>query len=202
MEIIKAPVNESLNGYSNMKCSCGKVVTFDKSFESHFSNCSSFQLQFGELLNALINTIKKIKDKNDYNLIKYMFHVQKFQIRKVLKQVKTKENPYSLSTIISVPEHKYEEEKIRKTITSVKEVKSIPLVVVEEKSLIPCTGCKRQFPDMSNIIALSCGHDYCHNCMKFKVFKEFPETGQLFCYCRVTVKEIEIKVMLSKESSV
>jgi hypothetical protein len=193
-------IKVAVNGYSNMKCSCCQAVSFDKAFESHFSNCSSFQLQFGELLNALVNTIKKIKDKNDYNLIKYMFHVQKFQIRRVLKQVKTEveqHNPYLANAVLPVPEHNYEEEKIKKLAASMVEPRNVPAVqiFIEEKTLIMCTECKWQFPDMNNMVVLSCGHNYCHGCMKHKAFKELAETGQLFCNCKAAVKEIEMKVI-------
>lgn len=198
---------EGYNGYANMLCACGQPVAFNKVFEDHLSACTQFQSKFGELLAALINTAKKVKDKNDYNIIKYMFHIQKFQIRKVLKQAMAppkvapeSRNPLLMS-FASPPPPSLEEEKIRRSVAIEPSQRmegaldnSDEHSFARSTDLIICTQCNRQFPEKSNVIGLSCGHNYCHSCMKHKAFKEYPETGQLFCNCKAAVKETEMKV--------
>ena len=193
----------SLNGYMEIHCSCGQSIAFDKQNENHFADCPEFKAQFGELLSALINTAKKVKDRNDYNIIKYLFHIQKYQIRRILKQAKSENKPPPIpmnpfESSINVGNENYEEIKIRQS----QPLPQISCIVsnnkFEEVELVSCNECNRQFPGMNNIVCLPCDHNYCFDCIKHKAFKDFPETGQVVCKCRVPLKELELTVFVHK----
>ena len=74
-----------LASYSNLHCACGQPFGTDKSAETHITTCVQFKARFGELFAALANAAKNIKNRNDYNLIKYIFHLQKNNIRQRIK---------------------------------------------------------------------------------------------------------------------
>ncbi len=75
----------TLSDYSNLHCACGQLFGPGKAAEAHIESCELFKDRFGELLTALMNTAKKITCRNDYNVIKYLFHLQKYHIRLRIK---------------------------------------------------------------------------------------------------------------------
>ncbi len=85
MPLAKIVQAGTLNHYSSLTCACGQPFGNGRAAELHFTECAQFKARFGDLFNALIGTAKHVRGRNDYDIIKYLFHIQKYYIRVRLK---------------------------------------------------------------------------------------------------------------------
>ena len=150
----------STGDYQKLKCICGSPFGVIKAAEKHFSECVTFKSKFGALVNILMEVAKTVRNRNEYEIIKFLVHIQKIYIH---QRFKTKHN---------TPSQPKEDQKQNLQLGLVKSLsKDLDSEDHEPGFNINCEMCNRQFSEVSQTITLSCTHCYCINCMKNLIFR-------------------------------
>ena len=195
-----------INGYGDTYCECGTQFSQIKSIQNHIMECQKFQDRFGGLVKELIDVFKNTKTRNDYNIVKFLFHIMRQYIRDKLSTSRAipefNPNPSAaISNPISKNKQTHEVKlELTQPLQPLPELLSFMQPVVNEQmfseksNLVSCLQCTRLFPDEKNTISLSCSHRYCLECVKHKAFREYPDNGQILCNCKQPLTESEIQV--------
>lgn len=201
----KEPPKWLLKHYSTLLCKCKKLFAELEPIEAHIVECKELKTHFGELIAALVNSIKMVGNKNDYNLVRYLFYLQKQCMRQKLnnaRQVPEFNPKPSVPLQGHLPKNR-EKLEMSLPLQQKPELLSFARVLVSEEmfgdnsSLVSCAECRRLFPDESNTVGLSCKHSICLECAKNKIFRDFPDKGQVLCSCKKPLTEKELQVIFA-----
>lgn len=204
-----AEENDLLNGYAETHCECGKKFSKIESVKDHIMQCSQFQSRFGELVKILKDVIENIRTKNDYDIIKFLFHILRHCIREKLKNTRfiPEFKPNPSSELLNPLERKKTfiptKLELSKPLQPLPESNSFAHAPVTEQMfndeayLKSCQECSKIFPNEKSTLCLTCGHRICINCVKAKALSSYSSNGQIICKCGKPLTDTELQVTLN-----
>jgi len=200
--------------FTNFACLCGFQLDSIKAAESHFLMCAKFGEKFGELHRNMLKTLNSVKNELEFDILKLVWKICKTKVKENIEIKLEKDAKFDTLKHANTTKPKVLTNEDNKNSTVIIPIKNIEFVLGDPLQSLPempspsrcdqidpyaelmsCFECQRQF--YGNILTnLSCNHTYCTGCLKNKIFREYPENGQVLCKCKNPIKEAEFQVIL------